>query len=195
MDLRSDAEPAVSRSISKRTLGIFDTLERPCIPLPSARTDSNVTFELIQQRMSAYEQNHERCFIPKTDRSQLPRQLIEISCHNGELSTRLLLTADISETIPYVCLSHCWGGSSLTKLTEDVEESFFRDLPVVMTKVSLIRRSGEIQLVAWTLGPEVRKREEQFGANLVLFPWRIQVVASVLVEHCHSVHVLSVDLR
>lgn len=100
------------------------------VPLISARSDSHATFEVIQRWIGSCMQTHKRCTSQRTHQSQLPHRLIEISLHNGELSTRLRNTKDFPKATPYVCLSHCWGGISSIKLIQSSEESLYIAIPL-----------------------------------------------------------------
>jgi hypothetical protein len=99
--------------------------------LKYARTDSQSIYTMAKGWLRQCREHHESCNEITTVKGFLPTRLIKItSVHSDVRSIKLCMTSDLpNHDIPYLALSHRWGGHS-TSLASKNYESFIKDIPI-----------------------------------------------------------------
>jgi hypothetical protein len=60
-----------------------------------------------------------------------PTRLIQVKATGNSVeSIRLVVSSDFNRSVPYLTLSHCWGGANIIRLTEDTLNSFQQNIPM-----------------------------------------------------------------
>jgi Heterokaryon incompatibility protein (HET) len=100
------------------------------------RTDADEVFSLADRWLTDCCDNHESCDQVQDEqlkRDLLPTRLLEIKSSNNKLvSIRLRDTDEESfdRSVPYLALSHCWGGTIATTLKNSTVASFEKEIEI-----------------------------------------------------------------
>ncbi|KAL8713517.1 MAG: hypothetical protein Q9220_002379 [cf. Caloplaca sp. 1 TL-2023] len=96
----------------------------------STSTASEPSFEQARRWMSECLESHAKCrgSSSTTNRSKPPTRLVDVEPAHGQADCRLFLTETTAESMPYLALSHRWGGADVVKLTKANNDSMLTEI-------------------------------------------------------------------
>lgn len=98
-------------------------------------TDSAGAWACVDGWLDSCSRHHTSCGHLDRSRnaSQYPTRLLDVGSHASSSSNdiKLVDTNTIALKGPYVTLSHCWGGASITKLSKATKQQFLDKLPAL----------------------------------------------------------------
>ncbi|KAL8950208.1 MAG: hypothetical protein Q9222_003737 [Ikaeria aurantiellina] len=91
----------------------------------SKSTASEPSFEQARRWMRECSESHGKCrkYHPTTNHAEPPTRLVDVGSGDGSVDCRLFSSGTKAETLPYLALSHRWGGADVFKLTKANLES------------------------------------------------------------------------
>jgi Heterokaryon incompatibility protein (HET) len=92
-------------------------------------TGDSQAFKLVSQWLESCIKNHPRCARPASLGKTRFARIIELCNGTGEMQPRLREVQNVPINMPYVTLSHCWGGIKVTRLLLDNYETFTQQIP------------------------------------------------------------------
>jgi hypothetical protein len=112
----------------------------PSTTLKHSRTDARPILALAKSWIGSCQRTHTRCdardkrlirqslYEPS---GYIPTRLVQVTCsETSPLRARLVLSTDITETVQYLTLSHCWGDAVITRLTDNSLEAFKTNIEI-----------------------------------------------------------------
>jgi hypothetical protein len=89
-------------------------------PQPSGTTKSQASFDQVRHWLQNCQLHHYECNSPRRGtraERRLPTRLLDSAIGSDQSTIRLVRTSALDAAVPYIALSHCWGGQCGMQLT------------------------------------------------------------------------------